>query len=97
MKPSLLLQSRKKEILAVFGKYPLICNPRVFGSVSRGDDTENSDIDLLVDAKTGTTLLDLGGLQEELQKLLGIKVDLLTPDDILAHFRDKVLTEAVAL
>lgn len=57
-------------------------NNRVFGSVLHGDDTDTSDIDLLVDPLPGATLFDLGGLQDELQELLGIHVDLLTPGDI---------------
>ena len=69
-------------------------NPRVFGSVLHGSDVEASDLDLLVDPLPGTTLFDLGGLQEDLEALLGIKVDLLTPADIPTTFRDKVLAEA---
>lgn len=70
-------------------------NPRVFGSVVRGEDQEGSDLDLLVDAQPGATLLDLGGLQYELQELLGVSVDLLTPGDITERLRARVLAEAV--
>ena len=70
---------------------------RVFGSVARGTDTEGSDVDFLIDANKGTTLLDLGGLQDDLQTLLGVKVDLLTPEDVSKHFRDKILEEAIPL
>ena len=69
-------------------------NPRVFGSVARGDDTEGSDIDVLVDTLPGTTLFDLGGLQVELETLLGVQVDLLTPGDLPLKFRAQVLSEA---
>jgi hypothetical protein len=69
-------------------------NPRVFGSVLHGTDHDGSDIDLLVDALPGATLLDLGGLQDELESLLGIGVDLLTPGDLPPKFRAKVLAEA---
>lgn len=69
-------------------------NPRVFGSVLRGDDLEHSDLDLLVDALPGTTLFDLGGLQDELEHLLGVHVDVVTPRDLPAKFRDIVLAEA---
>jgi predicted nucleotidyltransferase len=54
-------------------------NPRVFGSVLHGTDRDGSDLDLLVDALPGATLLDLGDLEEELKSLLGVDVDLLTP------------------
>jgi len=70
------------------------CNPRVFGSVLHGRTTPNSDIDILVDAMPGATLFDLGGLQVDLEELLGARVDLLTPQDISPRFRDKVLAEA---
>lgn len=68
-------------ILEISSRYP-VRNVRIIGSVSRGDDDESSDIDLLVDALPGATLLDLGGLQIELQELLGFRVDLVTPGDI---------------
>jgi hypothetical protein len=69
-------------------------NPRVFGSVLHGTDRDGSDLDLLVDALPGATLMDLGGLQDDLELLLGIHVDLLTPGDLPLKFRAKVLAEA---
>lgn len=72
----------------------LAVNPRVFGSTATGHATEHSDLDLLVDALPGATLLDLGALQVELEALLGVKVDLLTPGDLPPAFRDQVLAEA---
>lgn len=69
-------------------------NPRAFGSVLLGTDQDGSDLDLLVDALPGATLFDLGGLQVELESLLGIHVDLLTPADLPPKFRAKVLAEA---
>ena len=70
-------------------------NPRVFGSALRGEDAEGSDLDLLVDPLPGTTLLNLGALQIELEQLLGVPVDVLTPGDLPPKFRDVVLREAV--
>ena len=69
-------------------------NPRIFGSVLHGTDQDGSDLDLLVDALPGATLFDLGGLQDELESLLGVHVDLLTPSDLPPKFRAKVLAEA---
>jgi len=57
-------------------------------------DNDSSDLDLLVDALPGATLFDLGGLQDELEQLLGVPVDLVTPRDLPARFRDTVLSEA---
>jgi predicted nucleotidyltransferase len=69
-------------------------NPRVFGSVLHGTDRDGSDIDLLVDALPGATLLDLGGLYEDLKSLLGVEIDLVTPRELPVKFRDRVLAEA---
>lgn len=69
-------------------------NPRVFGSVAQGLDRDGSDLDLLVDALPEATLLDLGGLQVALEDLLGVRVDVRTPLDLPASFRDEVLRQA---
>lgn len=69
-------------------------NPRVFGSVLHGTDKEDSDIDILVDAPLGTTLIDLIGLEQELERKLGVRVQVLTPGSLHSFFRDKVLAEA---
>ena len=60
----------------------------------QGADTEGSDLDLLVDPLPGTTLFDLGGLQDELEQLMGVHVDVLTPKDLPLKFREQVLAEA---
>jgi hypothetical protein len=62
-----------------------------------GDDREGSDLDLLVDALPGATLFDLGALQAELEQLLGVRVDVLTPADLPTTFRAQVLAEAVSV
>ena len=59
-----------------------------------GTDLDGSDLDLLVNALPGATLFDLGGLQDELETLLGVQVDLLTPTDLPPKFRAEVLAEA---
>jgi predicted nucleotidyltransferase len=66
----------------------------VFGSVLLGSDDEGSDLDLLVDPLRGTTLFDLGGLQNELEQLMGLRVDVITPRDLPAKCHDQVLAEA---
>ena len=72
-------------------------NLRVFGSVARGEDTEASDIDLLVDLAPGTGLLGLIGLQRELAELLGKDVDLVPASGLKADVRDAVFAEAIDL
>ncbi len=69
-------------------------NVRIFGSVLHGDDTEESDVDLLVDVPRGTTLLDLVRLQNAIEAELGVSVDVMTPDDLSGRFRDRILLEA---
>lgn len=92
-KASEMFYRHRDDIREIASRYP-ITNIRVFGSVLRGDDRHDSDIDILVDTLPGTTLFDLGGLQDELQQLLGVQVDLLTPRDIPARFRASVISEA---
>ncbi|HMW30866.1 nucleotidyltransferase family protein [Plasticicumulans sp.] len=93
MRPSLALASNREAARAAVLRYRTT-NLRVFGSVLRGEDREGSDLDLLVDPLPGTTLFDLGGLQVELEDLLGVPVDLLTPGDLPEHWRAAVLAEA---
>jgi len=70
---------------------------RVFGSLARGEADENSDIDLMVEMERGRSLMDLGGLQYELQELLGCRVDVVTERSLKARIRQRVLQEAVPL
>ena len=96
MRPSKALVLHRDSVCQMAARYR-VANPRVFGSVLHGHDIEGSDLDLLVDPLPGTTLFDLGGLQDELQSLLGMRVDVLTPKDLPAKFRDTVLREAIPL
>lgn len=93
MKPSVALQTNRELIRSVVERYRAR-NPRVFGSVLHGEDTESSDLDLLVDPTAGTTLFDLGAIQVELEERLGVSVDVLTPKNLPLKFRDAVLNEA---
>ncbi|HVV21281.1 MAG TPA: helix-turn-helix domain-containing protein [Pseudonocardiaceae bacterium] len=74
-----------------------IHNPRVFGSVARGEDTENSDVDLLVDLDDEVGIVSLAGLRRELVDLLGVDVDVVPANALKPGIRDDVLTEAIAL
>ncbi len=93
MRPSVVLDMKRIAVREAVGRFRTT-TPRVFGSALHGTDRDGSDIDLLVDALPGATLFDLGGLQDELESLLGIRVDLLTPTDLPPKFRAKVLAEA---
>ena len=96
MKPSLAIDQKRSAVRAAAARFHA-ANPRVFGSVLHGNDLDGSDLDLLVDALPGATLFDLGRLQIELEEILGVPVDLLTPDDIAFKFRDQLLAEACAV
>ena len=94
MKPSIALSSNRAVIRALVNKHGLR-NPRVFGYVTRCEDTEVSDLDILVDPLPNTSLLDLAKLQLSLEKQLGIHVDVLTPNALPESFRNQVLSNAI--
>lgn len=96
MRPSFVLDQKRTAVKEATTRFRA-ANPRVFGSVLNGTDDEESDLDLLVDPLPGATLFDLGGLQDELESLLGVRIDLLTPGDLPMKFRAKVLAEAQPL
>ena len=93
MKPSVALDLKRAAVREAASRFHT-ANPRIFGSVLYGADKDGSDLDLLVDALPGAMLFDLGGLQIELEALLGVRVDVLTPGDLPPKFRQQVLAEA---
>lgn len=93
MKPSEALASNRAAIRHVVESYHAR-NARVFGSVLHGEDTDSSDLDILVDPTPEATLFDIGAIRHELGKLLGVPVDVLTPNALPQTFRAKVLAEA---
>jgi predicted nucleotidyltransferase len=97
MKLSQLLQEKRQDILAIAAKHGAF-NIRVFGSVARGEETEKSDIDFLVDydLKQVSPWFP-GGLLMDLQDLLGCKVDIVTEKGLSHLIKEKVLTEAKSL
>ena len=90
------LTERRDEILRLAERYRT-GEVRVFGSLARGENTQGSDVDLLVKTCPGCSLFDLGGLLEDLQDLLGSRVDLVTEDGLKPRLRERVLREAVPL
>jgi predicted nucleotidyltransferase len=92
-RPSIALQNYRAQIRHVVLAHRAT-NARVFGSVLRGEDTEASDLDLLVDPTPETSLMDIGAIRHELKALLGVNVDVLTPKALPEAFRDQVLREA---
>ena len=96
MKPSEALASNRAVIRQVVESHRAR-NARVFGSVLHGQDTDSSDLDLLIDPTSETTLMDVAAIQVELQRLLGVSVDVLTPRALPDSFRNHVLSEAVPI
>ena len=91
-----LLREKRAEILRIAAKHGAY-NVRIFGSVSRGEADEASDVDFLVELEPGRSLFDLGGLLMDLENLLGRKVDVVTVRGLRKRIRARVLKEAVPL
>lgn len=96
MRPSLALKTHREAIRAIALRHR-VTDVRVFGSVVHGDDTEDSDLDLLVEPTEETTMMDIAKIQWELGQLLLVTVDVLTPNGLPAKFRAQVVAEAQAL
>lgn len=94
MKPSIALQAHRDDIRRVVEAHRA-SNARVFGSVARGDDTEDSDLDLLIDPTPRTTMLDIGAIRHELRTLLGVPVDVLTPNALPDRTREVIIAGAI--
>jgi len=88
--------NRREEILAIARQYGA-SDVRIFGSVARGDATEESDIDFVARFEPGRSLFDQGGLLMDLRELLGIKVDLISEGALTGRFGQIVRKEAVQL
>jgi len=96
MKPSTALNKHRASIRRIVESHRAV-NARVFGSVVHGDDNEDSDLDILIDPIATTSLMDVAAIQVELELLLGVKVDVLTPRALPDHFRTAVLAEALPI
>jgi len=91
-----VLQQKREAILEIARRYGA-SDIRIFGSVARGDNTEASDVDLIVRFEPGRSLFDHGGLLMDLQDLLGVKVDVISEHGMRERFRNHVMKEAIPL
>jgi hypothetical protein len=96
MKPSHALTAHRDDLRQLVSSYGL-SRPRVFGSVVSGTDTDESDLDLLVEPGRSTSLLTIAGLKMDAEKLLGVSVSILTPNGLPPKFRNEVLRQAQPL
>lgn len=94
MRPSEALSLHRARIREIALSHR-VSGVRVFGSTLRGEDGPDSDLDLLVEPTAQTTLLDIGAIRHELKELLGLEVNVLTPNSLPPKFREQVLREAV--
>ncbi|KQS67804.1 hypothetical protein ASG39_05410 [Rhizobium sp. Leaf371] len=94
MKPSAAVEKHREAIHALVRRFHL-SNPRLVGAAGENSEAESDELEFLVDDRPGTTLLDLGGLQVELEDLFGVEVHVLTPGGLPEKRRAKVLNEAL--
>lgn len=93
MEPSTALELHRADIRVVVAKYHAK-NARVFGSILTGKDRDDSDLDLLIDITSETTLFDIGAIRHELLQLLTVPVDVLTPNSLPEQYRSEILEQA---
>lgn len=90
------VDSHREEIVALMAEYGAT-NPRLFGSVARGTETAESDIDIAVDLAPGTGLFALGALRSRVESLLGARVDIVPAGDLKADVRVNFAVDSVSL
>ena len=96
MRPSEALSLHRAQIRTIALSHHA-SNVRVFGSTVHGEDHEGSDLDLLVDPTTETSLMDIGAIRHELKVLLGMEVDVITPAGLPIGIRERVMKEALPI
>ncbi|MGB7190106.1 MAG: nucleotidyltransferase domain-containing protein [Acidobacteriaceae bacterium] len=94
MRPSEALELYRADIRRIVSENRS-SNPCVFGSVLHGKDTEESDLDLLIEPTKKTSLMDLARIEEALEALMGVSIDVLTPGSLPEKFRNRVLAESI--
>jgi uncharacterized protein len=90
------LRQKRTDILAIADKYGAT-NLRIFGSVARGDDRPDSDIDILIDQENRWSLFEHVGMMQDLEDLLECKVDVAVAKGLRKRFYDRIIPEAITL
>lgn len=96
MKPSIAMNAHRAQIRSIVEAHHA-SNARVFGSVASSTDVEGSDLDVLIDPTLETTLFDIGAIRYKLKQLLGVPVDVLTPNALPEKFRGLVISQALPI
>jgi predicted nucleotidyltransferase len=96
MNLSQLVKQKRRQVLEIAQRHGAR-EVRIFGSVARGEAAAGSDLDLLVEMEPGRSLLDLVAVKQDLEELLGCKVDVVTEASVSPYLRDRVLSEAIRL
>jgi len=87
------LRAKREALIALADRYKAE-NLRVFGSVARGEEDENSDVDILVHFRQGASLFDLMDLKEDTEELLGLEVDIISDRGLSPYLANRILDEA---
>ncbi len=96
MRPSEALALHREEARSIVGTYQ-VAQPRIFGSTARGEDTEQSDLDIIVRRNGNLSYFDLFRLEDELSALLGVRVDLRTEGEFSSRILDRIKRDFVDL
>ena len=96
MKPSIALNANRVQSRLIIEAHHA-SNARVFGSVANSTDLDGSDLDVLIDPSPETTLFDIGAIRYKLKQLLGVPVDVLTPNALPEKFRSSVIAGAMPI
>ena len=96
MRPSVVMNTYRAEISSIIEAHHAT-NARVFGSVATATDVEGSDLDILIDPTPETTLFDIGTIRYKLRQLLGVPVDVLTPNALPEHSRNLIISQATQI
>ena len=96
MRSSIALDTYRDQIRAIVTAHHAT-NARVFGSVIYGEDTDSSDLDVLIEPTAATSLMDIGAIRLELKTLLGVNVDVVTPNALPDSFRNQILSESIPI
>ena len=89
---SIHIEELSEQILPVLKRFG-VKKAAIFGSLAKGEESRESDVDILVEFETGKSLLDLAGLKIELEETLGRKVDVLTYESLHPLLKDRILKE----